>query len=404
MPTSNGGTNGSNGATGANGQSSSQSGTGSGPPASRPPSPSTGWSPTSTARIAADVTVTATTGAVTVRSDALGQRERLRDGLGDRHRVRAARAWASPSASTCRTSRTGRRVGADADGERPRRHLGRATDALVSDVPQRNEYIVWAFAAGGGKSTSFAGSAAVQILLLTTEALRRAAAPSLDAPAGGITVGAGQSFGLQNLAIAGCAVDQQRRGHRRRRSRSTTSRSPPRRRSTPATGSRLRHDGAMPRARLACTATRQLVPLVPEVPEPLDGKIDWLTLTSVAIAGGASSGRRGRHRRLHHRDLQPRHAGVDRRRRAGEPGGPRRRRRPVGHRARRGQHLRRRRRRHTVAQPELGERRHHRHRRRRQLQRAGMDRRFRRCPRGRIGHGRGPSRRRTGSSSRSRAA
>ena len=65
-----------------------------------------------------------------------------------------------------------------------------------------NDFIVWSFAAGGGKSTSVAGSAAVQITLLTTEASIGAGA-EIDAPAGGITVDAAQPMRLQNLAIAG---------------------------------------------------------------------------------------------------------------------------------------------------------------------------------------------------------
>jgi hypothetical protein len=200
MPSSNGGTNGSNGAAGADSQQSGQSGQGSSSGSS-----STGVAAaiavnwvvaTSTARIAANRTVTATTGAVTVRSlfavaaNALGMGSAI-DLESDGTRVGATiginvqditNQATIGGGTTHITGQTGIIVEAASPGAAP------------------NDFIVWSFAAAGGKSTSVAGSAAVQILLLKTKAWVGAGA-ELDAPAGGITINAQQPMRLQNLAF-----------------------------------------------------------------------------------------------------------------------------------------------------------------------------------------------------------
>ncbi|WP_159604522.1 beta strand repeat-containing protein, partial [Agromyces humi] len=286
MPSSNGGTNGSNGASGASSQSSSQSGTGSGTTAVAA-AVAVNWTvAVSTARIAANAHVTATTGAVTVRSTLWAH----------------AKALAMGSAIDLESSgtRVGAAVGLNVQDLTNRASIG--TDAVVSGhagvvveaatpsvggVPQRNEFIVWGFAAGGGKSTSFAGSAAVQILLLTTEA-RVGQGAELDAPAGGITVHADQLMGLQNLAIAGALSTGNDAAIGAAFSVNfleiTTTAAIE---SATGAGSVTKADAS---GGISVTAKSTLDSLVPEVPAPLDGKIDWLKLTSVAIAGGASSG------------------------------------------------------------------------------------------------------------------
>ena len=90
-------------------------------------------------------------------------------GLGDRPRERRhpRRRHHRPQRSGCRQPR---RRSAPA-----RTSPGRPGVTVAAALPDgaRNDFIVWSFAAGGGKSTSVAGSAAVQILLLTTEASHR---------------------------------------------------------------------------------------------------------------------------------------------------------------------------------------------------------------------------------------
>ncbi|GAB3043216.1 hypothetical protein GCM10027052_26710 [Parafrigoribacterium mesophilum] len=285
MPSSNGGTNGTNGATGANSTSSSQSGSGSG---------STGVAAavavnwvvaTNTARIAADVEVTATTGPVVVRSTLWANARALAMGSAIDLQSNGTRVGAAIGLNVQDlTNRAAIGAGADVSGNTG--VIVEATTPSVGGVVQNNEFIVWAFAAGGGKSTSFAGSAAVQILLLTTEAQVGQGA-GIDASAGGIAVRADQRIGLQNLAIAGALSTGSGSAIGAAFSVNylevaTTAHVDS---STGAGSTGLDAAGA-----ISVSAKSTLVSLVPDVPEPLDGKLDWLSLTSVAIAGGASSG------------------------------------------------------------------------------------------------------------------
>ena len=284
MPTSNGGTNGSNGAQGANNSQagqSGQSGSGGSSTTEVAAAVAVNWLvASSTARITANSVVTATTGALSVISlFTLG-----------------ANAFAMGSAIDLETN--GTRVGAaiglnvqDADNIAivgAGAHLTGQTGVTVrAGVPDgvHNDFIVWAFAAGGGKSTSVAGSAAVQITLLTTEASIGAGA-EIDAPAGGVAVDAVQPMRLQNLAISGALStgDGAAIGgaflvnYLEVNTRAWID-------SSALSATKVDASGA-----LAVTATASLDPLVPKVPKPLAGKIDFLKLTNVAVSGAASSG------------------------------------------------------------------------------------------------------------------
>ena len=284
MPSSNGGTSGSNGATGANSQQSGQSGS-QGSTTGVAAAIAVNWVvATSTARITANRTVTATTGAVTVRSTLLA----------------GANAFGMGSAIDLKKdgTRVGATIGLNVQDLTNQASIGNdahvtgqtgiTVEATVPDPAQDfNDFIVWSFAAAGGKSTSVAGTAAVQILLLTTKAWVGAGA-ELDAPAGGITVGAYNPLRLQNLAISGAlstnsgtavgaafVVNWLEIETKAWIDSSTT------------VGDVTRADAA---GAITVTAKSSLDPLVPDVPEPVKGKVDWLKLTSVAIAGGASSG------------------------------------------------------------------------------------------------------------------
>ncbi len=203
MPSSNGGTNGQNGGQGANTQQAGQSGqsaNGGGGNDTTAVAAAVGvnWLvATSTARIAANVVVTASTGDVVVRS------------------LLAQRAYVFAIGTAIDITNGGTRVGAtiglNVQDAANRAVVGGGahvtgqtgvTVAAVAPGGTHNDFIVWSFAAAGGKSTSVAGSAAVQILLLTTEASVGVGA-EIDAPAGGVTVTASQPLRLQNLAISG---------------------------------------------------------------------------------------------------------------------------------------------------------------------------------------------------------
>ncbi|MGU3646757.1 beta strand repeat-containing protein, partial [Microbacterium sp. C23T] len=286
MPTSNGGTNGSNGASGANGQSSSQSGTGSGS-TQVGAAVAVNWVvATSTARIAPNVTVTALSGAVTVQSLLAANARALAMGSAIDLQSSGTRVGAAISLNV-QDITTRAEIGTDATVSGNGGVVVRASTPLVSSAPSRDDFVAWAFAAGGGQSTSFAGSAAVQILLLTTEA-KVGAGATLQAANGAITVFAGQRFGFQNLAIAGALSTDSGAAIGGAFSVNyfeiTTTAAIE---SGTAAGSVTTTNAA---GATSVSATTAIEPLVPEVPKPLAGKIDWLKLSSVAIAGGASSG------------------------------------------------------------------------------------------------------------------
>ena len=200
-------------------------------------------------------------------------------------------------------------------------------DPFNAGTPSYNDFIVWSFAAAGGKSTSVAGSAAVQILLLTTEAWVGAGA-ELDAPAGGITIDAQPAHALQNLAIAGAL---------------STEPGPPSAAAFPVNWLewRPRHGSTPPPWTRNDTST----PAVPRgdgttTPQPARPRPARAAQGQGGLAETQQRGhrrrrelrRRGRHRRLRGGDHQPGHPGVDRRRCARQPGRRRRRRRTEHHR------------------------------------------------------------------------
>ncbi len=283
MPSSSGGTTGSNGANGANSQQSGQSGA-QGSSTGVAAAIAVNWVvATSTARITANRTVTATTGSVTVRSTALV----------------GANAFGLGSAIDLKKNgtRVGATIGLNVQDITNEAVIG--TDAHVTGhggiiveatVPKpatdHNDFIVWSFAAAGGKSTSVAGSASVQILLLTTRA-RVGAGTELDAPAGDIKVGAYNPVRLQNLAISGALSTNSGTAIGAAfvvNWLEVTTTAGIESSTTAGDVTKVDASGA-----ITVTAKSSLAPLVPDLPEPVKGKVDWLKLTSVAIAGGASS-------------------------------------------------------------------------------------------------------------------
>ncbi|MDQ0612683.1 hypothetical protein QF046_000324 [Microbacterium sp. W4I4] len=378
LPSSNGGTNGSNGAQGADGAQSGQSGTSGSQQSSTTAvaaAVAVNWLvATSIARIAANTVVTATTGAVVVRSELL------------------LRAYAFGVGSAIDLDSGGTKVGAtiglnvqDADnvaaiggGAQVTGQTGITVAAVLPDGA-RNDFIVWSFAAGGGKSTSVAGSAAVQILLLTTEASVGAGA-DLDAPAGGVAVTADQAIGLQNLAIAGALVHRLGIGDRR----CVPGRLPRGRHASldrfdRRHADRCRRDGRDRRHREehACPARARGA-------RPHQGQDRLAEAHERRDRRRGELGWRGGHGRVHRQHPELLHTRLDRRWRRDQPGRQRRRLRAGPDRARGGRPRDRRCRRHTGAEQGLRRGGDHGGRGDLQLRCPGVDRRRRLGPRGRF--------------------
>jgi len=279
LPSSSGGTNGSNGANGANGKASSESGSGGGGTGVAGAIAVNWVVMVNTARITASRTVTATAGAVTVRAlshvdanaRAMGSAIDLQNDTG----VGAAIGLNVQDLTSTATIGAGAVVSGS---------TGIIVEA-ITPAGERNDFIVWGIAAGGGKnSAGVAASAGVQILLITTTASVGKGA-QLTSAGGGVAVRATESMGLQLIALSGgfstgsgtavggaVAVNYLEVTTKAFIDSGT------------AAGQVTSVDAA---GTLTIAATATLVPLEPET--PLQGKITLPSVTNVAVGAGASN-------------------------------------------------------------------------------------------------------------------
>ena len=279
LPSSSGGTDTNNGTTGANSKSSSESGSGGGGTGVAGAIAVNWVVMTSSARITADRTVTATTGAVTVR--ALSQVDATARAMGSAIDLENDTGVGAAVGLNVQDLTNTASIGTDAvvNG-----NAGVTVEAITPDG-QRNDFIVWGIAAGGGKnSAGVAASVGVQILLITTTASVGKGA-QLDSAAGGITVRSTETMGLQIVVVSGgfstgsgtavggaVAVNYLEINTAALIDSGT------------AAGEVTKADAA---GALSVTATTTLVPLEPET--PLKGKITLPSVTSVAVGAGASN-------------------------------------------------------------------------------------------------------------------